>query len=431
MSNYCPLCFDGTTLRRELERLRARVNSPEKCDFHPSRKAIPGEVIVELFDRVIRDNFWIAEFNPYVETGSSLEDIIYGLASPDDHAVVTNLISDLIDSDDCDPRDGEEPFYAEDQNYVRAATDHNPHAETWRRFKDEVLHHRRFMSDNAKEYLQSIFSGLHWQRDSKGRGVVYRLPVDDSDEPIYRLRQINSPSERKEALKNPALHLGSPPPGLRRANRMNAAGIPAFYAAFDIETCVAENRPPIGSYVVGAAFRLKRPVVVLDVTRFVRPAKDRSLFSPVYRERLNQWHFMQEFMFEISKPVLPNDEALDYVPTQIVSEFLHAEFPVKIDGKRCQIEGIVYRSAQTPNGRNIVLFGDAAMVEQGAPLKPKESPEENLDDWWDDFDDMLRKAQPEPALAVCDGTTFELEVTGVSYTSTKVVKDWQIDDIDL
>lgn len=371
MSNYCPYCFGDRSLVRQLELARPQFPDDNKCDFHPTRKAIPGEYLVGLFDRVIRDNFGWAETNPYFQNGISLEDVIYEIAAPDEHDVVRQIIDDLIEADDYDPRDGGEAFYADDQNYDRYEGHYNPHHSSWERFKGEVLHRRRFLSSEATRYLQEIFSDIHLQKDKGGKPAVYMIEPGNDAPLMYRARRIDEPEKRNEAIEKPSIMLGTPPAGSRRANRMNAAGIPAFYGAFDMETCVAEIRPPVGCIVVGTAFELLRQIVVLDTTRFAKPILQRSIFSPVYRERQDQWQFMQSFMHEISRPVLPNDETIEYIPTQVVSEFIHADLKVKVSGKDRQIDGIIFQSAQHPAGRNIVLFGSAAEVEAEPTNDPK------------------------------------------------------------
>ena len=55
---------------------------------------------------------------------------------------------------------------------------------------------------------------------------------------------------------------------------------------------------------------------------------------------------------------MPDDEALDYIVTQAVADFLATN-------SANQIDGIIYRSAQTPSdARNVVLFHKAAHVER-------------------------------------------------------------------
>src|SRR5690606_25106154 len=102
---------------------------------------------------------------------------------------------------------------------------------------------------------------VHLQSNASGQRAVYVLKPEDKKQ-IYRVRQIDDPGEREEVQKNPAALLGTPPPRKRSAGRMNAAGVGAFYGSFDLKTCIAEVRPPVGCVVMGAAFELVRPIIV-------------------------------------------------------------------------------------------------------------------------------------------------------------------------
>jgi hypothetical protein len=44
-------------------------------------------------------------------------------------------------------------------------------------------------------------------------------------------------------------------------------------------------------------------------------------------------------MEQIAKPVPPNDEHLDYIPTQAVAEYLHHHHKLKRGGQGARIEG--------------------------------------------------------------------------------------------
>lgn len=428
MTNYCPYCFGDKSLISQLEKERPKYPDDQKCEFHPTRKAIPGDLVVGILDRVIRDNYRIADYNPVFEEGSSLEDLIYDLVAPDEHAVAVRLVHDLIEGDHFDARDGGEQFFADDQNYSPYEGHYNPHHSSWQRFKHSIIHERRFNSDEAKQYLQSIFDGLHLQKDKGGQKVVYELDPSHDPRRIFRARREDSPERRARIRSNPSRELGAPPLGFRRANRMNAAGIPAFYGAFDLKTCIAENRPPVGCIMVGTAFELTRPIVVLDTTRFARPVLPLSIFSPVYRERQDQWQFMQSFMDEISAAILPDDETLQYVPTQVVSEFIHADLSVKIRGAERNIDGIIYRSAQNPEGKNIVLFGAAAVTEtsEPEPSKVRAAASEFFDDW--DFSPPERLA---PALRVISSEVTQVQVKGVEFDTNDAYEDDEvIGDLD-
>ena len=60
---------------------------------------------------------------------------------------------------------------------------------------------------------------------------------------------------------------------------------------------------------------------------------------------------------EISRPVMPQDEALEYLTSQAVAEFLAHKVDPRLDG-------IIFHSSQTGgDGRNAVLFNHARGVE--------------------------------------------------------------------
>ena len=145
--------------------------------------------------------------------------------------------------------------------------------------------------------------------------------------------------------------------------RMHPAGIRAFYGAFDMQTCIAELRPAVGETVIGARFTPARPLLVLDTTRFDRRPKEQNMFSKSYLKQLRLWTFMRRFMDEIAQPHLPGSEHLEYVPTQAVAEYLVYRHTFNYKGETDRtIDAIVFRSAQRPNGKNIAMFGDAAVV---------------------------------------------------------------------
>jgi hypothetical protein len=216
--------------------------------------------------------------------------------------------------------------------------------------------------------LAHIFKNVHLLLDVDRRSPLVTLKRDETI--LYRARIIGSGQDEGQIIDDPSGQLGPPPEVLRRQGRMNAAGILAFYGAFDPATCVAELRPPVGSRVAWAVFEVARPLVLLDLTRFQGAPKDRNLFSTYADDRMSQWLFMQQFMTEISAPILPGDEVFEYIPTQVVAEYLvrHHNFG---RGKATKfIDGLVYHSAQRAGEgqaardvRNVVLFGDAAMVE--------------------------------------------------------------------
>lgn len=419
MTNLCPYCFNDKSLSRRLKEIRPKYPRSEKCTFHPNRSGLPVEAVSPLIDAVISPYYHFGDSNRYFgQDGESLEQIIYDLTDAEDDDIVNALIEQLMKDDQYDPSDGGEPFYQSDQLYVRHSNTHNPHSEAWEKFKDEITYNRRFFSDLARDRLEEIFRDVHLQKNSAGQPVVYHIsPADEVQ--IYRARQIDDQAQQDEAVASPANKLGSPPKRLRSAGRMNAAGVAAFYGAFDLDTCIAEIRPPVGGMVISAIFQIIRPIVVLDLTRFESPIQIRSIFSPVYEARSLQWGFMQSFMHEIGQPILPNDVLLDYIPSQAVAEFIHRVLPVRIGGEKGQIEAIIFNSAQSPEGKNIVLFGDAALVREAKSgdtstsfVKSESETFQSWDEWeWEEAN---------PALSVSDDKVVKCCVDGVSFSHQKI-----------
>jgi hypothetical protein len=406
-----------------------RPNFPRslKCEFHPTRSGIPVAAIAPILDAVIAPNYVIGGYEPYFagdsdkpdyqQQGSSLVELVGDLTQAEDDDISRAIVSQLIDDDPADPRDGGETFYGDDQSYVPYQSGYNPRSEAWDQFKLEITYNRRFFSDIARTRLVQIFEHIHLQKDDRDQPVVYQIGAENNVQ-IYRARQINSAADREMAIEDPANLLGPPPRRFRTAGRMNAAGVPAFYAAFEFDTCVAEIRPSVGSQIVGAGFQIVRPIVVLDTTRFERPIRRRSVFSSNYTERLQQWSFMQRFMYEISRPVLPDDTLLDYIPTQAVAEFICNELEVYVGGDKRNVDAIIFSSAQRPNGRNIVIFGDAAVVRESESAKEPTTPEPAVEstEFWTSW----RFEPPAAALTVVVGSVRSNYVTGVSFDHESV-----------
>ena len=73
--------------------------------------------------------------------------------------------------------------------------------------------------------------------------------------------------------------------------------------------------------------------------------------------------FLHSFANEISKPVTKDGrEHIDYVPSQVMSEFFAQVYQLPGETPR-HLDGIIYRSAVRPGGKNVVLFPIARIGE--------------------------------------------------------------------
>jgi hypothetical protein len=330
------------------------------------------EAIAGIVDEVFRANFDYGGVDFYddpddpgargPQRGCSLSDAVYGLTQAVDDSVLDALVEQLVEDDFYLPQRGEEPFYLDEDGvkYERVDAGEGGHGRAWQSFCYTVTHEQRFLNPKAADLLAEIFKYIHLQRDVSRRCPIYRVAPKDGLR-FHRARIVTD-AIRAEIQDDPARSLGHPPQRMGKPNRMNPSGIPALYASFDVATCISELRPLVGAEIVSAEFELIRDIVVLDTTRFAAPVKELNLFAKDHIRRISQWRFMQRFMGEIAKPISPDDEHLDYVPTQFVAEYLNKLHEVRLGKDRHHIDAIIYQSAQRPEGKNIVLFGDAAHV---------------------------------------------------------------------
>lgn len=135
---------------------------------------------------------------------------------------------------------------------------------------------------------------------------------------------------------------------------MNAHGIAVFYAALDAETALAEVRPPVGSKVAIAEFKIIRPLRLLDLAALRGIDTKGSIFDPETLPKQQRSGFLATLSERLSAPVMPGDEASEYLTTQVVADYL---------ANVADLDGIIFPSVQTGgSSSNVVLFRHAARV---------------------------------------------------------------------
>jgi len=137
---------------------------------------------------------------------------------------------------------------------------------------------------------------------------------------------------------------------------MNARGISLFYGATDPETAVAEVRPPVGSEVAIGRFQVVRPLRLLDLTALSGVGAAGSYFDPEYAGILSRMMFLRSLSRRMARPVMPDDQEFEYLPTQAIADFLATDTVTPLDG-------IIFPSVQVGDGKqNVVLFHKASLV---------------------------------------------------------------------
>ena len=254
-------------------------------------------------------------------------------------------------------KDGEENRYGPEAMYEERGPFDLGFRLTWSEFRREVQSRSRFFSAGVEEMLAESFGEFTALKAPGNKSVIREMSPQDQNHFVWRGRIAQSSQELKAILKSPVQELGPPPSKLAKAGRMNAQGISVFYGATKQSSCVAELRPLVGSSIVIGRFELLRSARLLDLGALSEVYVNSSYFDPEYAVHKARTAFLRYLVSEISRPVLPEDEPLEYLPTQVVAEYLAQIAEPHFDG-------IIYPSSQTGgSGENVVLFNHSSRVE--------------------------------------------------------------------
>lgn len=221
---------------------------------------------------------------------------------------------------------------------------------SWKAFASLVKSKLRYTFFRSEEYYEDIDGNYYRGNDiiadiSSMVGVVRRLlPVGTK---LYRGRPKDGKAPYME-FKD----LTAPPSKSAKNNRMNPQGISLFYGSLDKETPISEIQNYLddkSKNIFLGEFETTKELNIIDLCSIPTPD-----FWMCENGDWQKYSFLRSFHDEISKPVDPNDEVIDYIPTQVFSEYLR--YIQKTDSGK-KYDGIIYKSSQT-NKKNIVLFYD-------------------------------------------------------------------------
>jgi len=141
-----------------------------------------------------------------------------------------------------------------------------------------------------------------------------------------------------------------------------------FYGSDDAKTAVLEiDDDPKRGIAVGV-FRTSREMKLLDLTKL--PRRLGFFERQPDSSELNRYTvaFLHSFVKSVSAKVESGSrEHIDYVPTQVVTEWFRTVF--RYGG--ATLDGIIYPSTQNRGGHSLVLFATKIQCDLEAHLKSK------------------------------------------------------------
>lgn len=355
----CWRCVGDDYLKKEIKE-RRRVNVCSLCSRNA--RCYSFVELVNRVDEVFKEYFIHAEeitrflfeddtndaFSE--QDGKTTEQVVIELIDCH-HKVAEEIAEKLEERESYDVlKNGENGFYFGEKIFVERSIYPYYLLEIWEEFCSEVKHQHRFLSPNVLKYLNDIFGDISVLQLNYNNQLIHTIESDGEQCIIFRARSTDDIHKAIKMHECPEEKLSPPPKEKATPGRMNPAGIPVFYGSFESGTCLSEVRPYVGEWVIIGEFKIIKPLKILDLTVLDEPVPIMSYFHPSYKDIMQLIYFMKYFHMEVQKPILPKDEALDYLPTQVVSEYL-----ANPNQFHPMVDGIIFNSSQS-DGKNITLF---------------------------------------------------------------------------
>jgi len=211
----------------------------------------------------------------------------------------------------------------------------------WEKFSKKIKHSLRFFDTidynriNELQKLNMIFKSL-------GNSSI-------EQDFVFRARGIKK-HQIKDVNSYPLKELGQAPEKLAGHNRFSPSGISYLYLAFDKQTALDEIYDDNKTLYAVGKFSLHEGLNILNLKKdnFVQLSEQYT--NPFDNSYDSYFHCsiqaLEFFIKEIQKSISDDDKVLEYLPTQILAEY------IRLQG----FDGFIFNSSKNNNGVNIVLF---------------------------------------------------------------------------
>lgn len=334
------------------------------CSYCRKRKKnVNLEELIPNIHKLFMDHYEQPEEGPFYYTaGDPATDIIQDQLSIDEQPA-KDLFSIL--EDEKNDLHGLEKIYDESYHYIRVNRSENSLGLAWEKLEESLKKESRYFNHQVKDFLDELFSDLDKLQTNDNQSAIHTSGIDMT---FYRARVFENEEDVEKALQHPERYFGPPPHDLAPSGRMNARGIPVFYASTSPEIAVAEVRPVVGSYVVVVPFRTLCEMRILDIS-MLRSLKEvgGSIFDDRIAKLNDKTNFMRTLSRKLTLPASGRNPENEYLITQAVAEYL-------AQSEENRLDGISFNSTQHPRNKketithqNVVLFSKSTRIKGTEP----------------------------------------------------------------
>lgn len=310
--NCCPNCFNDSFLQNHI---RANSKITGECSFCHSKDSllIESKMLKDLFMPLV--DIYLED-----EEGLLLNEFIqldWNIFTLSDNSIQEELFKSIFDFD-------------VSKKYSPVHPKEKQNIQQWDSFKNELKHNNRFFPDNAPSIMTiEPFGKYLGKKIEKGSEDFYRARINSSGKPID------------------SSEMGKPPEKKAKNGRANPNGIPYLYVASLADTAIAEIRGHKGEIVTVAKFEMIDGLELADLRDPKTTITPFGLEDDELELIYKNLPFLELLGKELTKPIIPREADLEYLPSQYLSEIL----------KHIGFHGIIYKSSVS-EGNNYVIFDD-------------------------------------------------------------------------
>jgi RES domain-containing protein len=339
--DVCPNCFDESKALRDFIESEGADGDCPTCGAKKAKIIDAGE-LSGLFEP-LSEYYEIAEEGQNYVYDSEDRRVILGDEGEPLHQLLQEdwpIFSDRLDDDDMRGiLDEAWPDYDETSSYVNHDLWYTSPDEDFQGLARRLMHERRFFPKQhepamGETSIEQLLGHRLEDYSAKLNPTVW-----------FRARCHETIAGGNVPEPFAPHEMGAPPKErVLRGGRVNPAGIAYLYLGSSEKTVVAEVRAIRGDCVSIASFDVSEKVNVIDLES-KPPVFDPFAYQGL-RWEIERRSLLREFGRLLSQPIREGESELGYVVTQYLAEFIASK----------GYDGIVYPSATSEDGKNLVLF---------------------------------------------------------------------------